>query len=206
MPTQKKVFISFIVMTAIILLVFVAVLPYRFYQRDVRQARDDAKRISHLIKEGLLSTMTQTDDVKAIRKLIADYQTHYDFTFRLIRSEFVEKQHGVKEDHQGKDELIREVLKLGKGREDWPASARYRYVMPFVAEERCRECHKGLDDGKIQVGAVLGASEIVFDLAPVKKASIRFIVEVLLLLAASLLGLGFTLYTIARQGLQEKRD
>jgi len=199
--TQKKLFIAFTLVTLVFVVLFLIILPYEFYNRDVDEARQNAQSISKLIRTGVLSHMIEGADPKSMRDLLKTLQTQFDFEFRLIRSRQVEKQHRYKEDPQNKDELINEVLRTGRGREDWLGSTRFRYVTPFVADESCQKCHRGLNDQIIETGSVLGVSEIIFELKNIRSASIRQIIEVTLLMVAGLVTLGLSLFFIVKKGI-----
>ena len=136
-----------------------------------------------------------------MRDLLATLQTQFEFKFRLIRSSHIEKQHGFKEDPQSKDDLINEVLRTGRGREDWLGSTRFRYVSPFVVDESCQRCHWGVNGQKIEIGSVLGVSEIIFELKDIRNESIRQIVEVTLLMIAGLVTLGLILFFIVKKAI-----
>ena len=199
--TQKKLFMAFGGVTLVFVVLFLIILPYEFYNRDVDEARQNAQNISKLIRTGVLSHMIEGADPKSMRDLLRTLQTQFDFEFRLIRSRQVEKQHRYEEDPQSKDELINEVLRTGRGREDWLSSTRFRYVTPFVADESCQNCHRGLNDQIIETGRILGASEIIFELKNVRSASIRQIIEVTLLMVAGLVTLGLILFFIVKKGI-----
>jgi hypothetical protein len=199
--TQKKLFVAFGLVTLVFVVLFLIILPYEFYNRDVDEARLDAQNISKLIRTGVLSHMIEGADPKIMRDLLTTLQTQFDFKFRLIRSRQVEKQHRYEEDPQRKDELINEVLRTGRGREDWPGSTRFRYVTPFVADESCQKCHRGLNDQIIETGSVLGVSEIIFELKNIRSASIRQIIKVTLLMIAGLVTLGLILFFIVKKGI-----
>ncbi len=199
--TQKKLFIAFGLVTLVFVVLFLIILPYQFYNRDVDEARRNAQDISKLVRAGVLSHMVEYADPKSMRDLLKTVQTQFKFKFRLIRGDHVAKQHGFREDSQNKDELIDEVLRTGRGREDWLDSTRFRYVSPFVADESCRKCHYGLKGQKIEIGNVLGASEIIFQLKDKRSASIRQIIEVTLLMIAGLLTLGLILFFIVKKGI-----
>ncbi|CAB1058004.1 hypothetical protein D1BOALGB6SA_2760 [Olavius sp. associated proteobacterium Delta 1] len=199
--TQKKLFMAFGLVTLVFVVLFMIILPYEFYNRDVDEARQNAQNISKLIRTGILSHMIEGADPKSMRDLLTTLQTQFDFKFRLIRSRQVEKQHRFNEDPQGKDDLINEVLQTGRGREDWLGSTRFRYVTPFVADESCQKCHRGLNDQIIETGSVLGVSEIIFELKNVRSASIRQIIEVTLLMVAGLVTLGLILFFIVKKGI-----
>lgn len=198
---QKKLFRAFGLVTLVFIVLFLVILPYKFYNRDVDEARQNAQNISKLIRTGVLSHMIEGADPKSMRDLLKTLQTQFDFEFRLIRSSHVEKQHRFNEDPQTKDELINEVLRTGRGREDWLGSTRFRYVTPFIADESCQRCHRGLNDQIIKTGSVLGVSEIIFELKNVRSASIRQIIEVTLLMVAGLVTLGLILFFIVKKGI-----
>jgi len=204
--TQKKLFMAFGLVTFVFVVLFLVILPYKFYNRDVDEARQNAQNISKLIRTGVLSHMTKGANPKSMRDLLTTLQTQFDFKFRLIRSDHVEKQHGFKEDPQRKDELINEVLRKGRGREDWLNSTRFRYVTPFVADESCQRCHRGLNNQTIEIGSVLGVSEIVFELKNIRNTSIRQIVEVTLLMIAGLVTLGLILFFIVKKGILDPME
>jgi len=199
--TQKKLFIAFSLVTLVFVVLFLIILPYEFYNRDVDEARQNAQNISKLIRTGVLSHMIEGADPKSMRDLLKTLQTQFDFEFRLIRSRQVEKQHRYEEDPQSKDDLINEVLRTGRGREDWLGSTRFRYVTPFVADESCQKCHRGLNDQIIETGTVLGVSEIIFELKNIRSASIRQIIEITLLMVAGLITLGLSLFFIVKKGI-----
>jgi hypothetical protein len=198
---QKKLFRAFGLVTLVFVVLFLVILPYEFYNRDVDEARQNAQNITKLIRTGVLSHMIEDANPKSMRELLITLQTQFDFKFRLIRSSHVEKQHRFNEDPQSKDEMINEVLRTGRGREDWLGSTRFRYVSPFVADESCQNCHFGVNGQKIDIGSVLGASEIIFELKDVRNASIRQIIEVTLLMIAGLITLGLILFFIVKKGI-----
>jgi hypothetical protein len=199
--TQKKLFIAFVLVTFVFIVLFLVILPYQFYKRDVDEARHNAQNISNIIRIGVLSHMAEDTNPISMRNLLTAFQTQFGFKFRLIRSNHIEKQHGFKEDSQSKDELIAEVLQTGRGREDWLGNTRFRYVSPFIADESCQKCHRGQNNRKIEIGSVLGVSEIIFELKDIRKASIRQIIEVTLLMIAGLVTLGLILFFIVKKGI-----
>jgi len=199
--TQKKLFIAFGLITLVFVVLFLVILPYEFYNRDVDEARRNAQNISKLIRAGVLSHMIEGANPKSMRELLTTFQTQFEFKLRLIRSSHVEKQHAFDEDPQSKDESINEVLRTGRGREDWLDSTRFRYVSPFVADESCQKCHRGLNGRIIEIGSVLGVSEIIFELKDKRKTSIRQIIEVTLLMIVGLVTLGLILFFIVKKGI-----
>jgi hypothetical protein len=174
--TPKKLFMAFGLVTLVFVVLFLVILPYEFYNRDVDEARQNAQNISKLIRTGILSHMAVDANPKSMRDLLTTLQTQFEFKFRLIRSSHVEKQ-------------------------DWLGSTRFRYVTPFVANESCQRCHRGLNDQIIEIGSVLGVSEIIFELKDIRNASIRQIVEVTLLMIAGLVTLGLILFFIVKKGI-----
>ncbi len=47
--TQKKLFMAFGLVTLVFVVLFLVILPYEFYNRDVDEARQNAQNISKLI-------------------------------------------------------------------------------------------------------------------------------------------------------------
>ena len=200
--TQKKLFMAFGLVILVFVVLFLVILPYKFYKRDINDARHSAHNISKLIRTAVLSHMTEVANPKSMRDLLTMFQTQFEFKFRLIHSSQVEKQHGFNEDPQSKDELINEVLRTGRRQEViWLGSTEFRRVSPFVADESCQKCHRGLNDRPIEIGSVLGVSEIIFELKDVRNASIRQIMEVTLLMIAGLVTLGLILFFIVKKGI-----
>ncbi len=200
--TQKKLFMAFGLVTLVFVILFLVILPYKFYKRDINDARHNAQNISKLIRSGVLSHMNEDANPESMRDLITTFQTQFEFQFRLIRSSHVEKQHGYKEDPQSKNELINDVFRTGRRREEiWLGSTQFRRVSPFVADEICQKCHRGVNGEEIEIGSVLGVSEIIFELKDVRNASIRQIIEVTLLMIAGLVTLGLILFFIVKKGI-----
>jgi hypothetical protein len=199
--TQKKLFVVFGLVTLGFVVLFLVILPYEFYKRDVDEARQNAQNISKLIRAGVLSHMIENANPESMRDLLTMFQTQFEFKFRLIRSSHVEKQHSFDEDPQSKDELINKVLRTGRGREDWLGSTRFRYVSPFVADQSCQKCHRGVDSQIIEIGSVLGASEIIFELKEIRNTSIRQIIEFTLIMIVGLITLGLILFFIVKKGI-----
>jgi hypothetical protein len=200
--TKKRLFMAFGLVTLVFVLLFLVILPYKFYKRDINDARHNAQNISKLIRSSVLSHMNENANPNGMRDLLTMFQTQFEFKFRLIRSSHVEKQHGYKGDPQSKDELINEVLRTGRRREViWLGSTEFRRVSPFVADEGCQRCHRGVNGQKIEIGSVLGVSEIIFELEDVRNASIRQIIEVTLLMIAGLITLGLILFIIVKKGI-----
>jgi hypothetical protein len=74
-----------------------------------------------------------------------------------------------------------------------------------VADESCQTCHRGLNNRAIEIGSVLGVSEIIFELKNIRNASIRQIAEVTLLMIAGLVTLGLILFFIVKKAILDPR-
>jgi hypothetical protein len=144
--TPKKLCIAFGLLTSVFVILFLVILPYKFYKRDINDAKYNSQNISKLIRVAVLSHMTEGANPKNMRDLLTMFQTQFEFKFRLIRSSYVEKQHGLDEDPQNKDELINEVFRTGRSREEiWLGSTLFRRVSPFVVDE----CLKSFSNSKM---------------------------------------------------------
>ncbi len=201
---QKRLLLAFTVITVFFIFLFLIMLPLRFYERDVDEARFKATQISELLNIGLISVMVSSSDSKLISELIKQYQSNGGFQFRLIRSRFVKKQNSASQGIHEKDPLIQKVIEAGKGHQDWVTSTKLRYTHPFVADERCGKCHTGTNGEKIKTGTIVGASEIVFELKAKKYKSIRFIAEVMFMLISCLITLALALFYIVKKGLLDR--
>ena len=201
---QKRIFWIFSGVTFFFLVLLLLLLPYRLYTRDVLEARQNAREVSNLIRSGLLSTMISTGESKDIRGLIREFQKKYEFQFRMIRSSHVEKQHGIREDEQATDELIRQVLASGKSQNDWIDRTHFRFVSPFISDQRCRGCHFSMDGSKIATGEVLGASEIIFDLSEKEADAVRLVLEMFVLLFVSLALMGLVFFYVVKRGILDR--
>jgi hypothetical protein len=54
---------------------------------------------------------------------------------------------------------------------------------------------------KIEIGSVLGVSEIIFELKEIRNASIRQIIEFTLIMVVGLITLGLILFFIVKKGI-----
>ncbi len=66
--TQKKLLIAFGLVTLVFVILFLVILPYKFYKRDINDARHNAQNISKLIRTGVLSHMTEDANPKSMTK------------------------------------------------------------------------------------------------------------------------------------------
>ena len=75
-------------------------------------------------------------------------------------------------------------------------------MFPLLSPMRAVRSVTGeLNDRIIEIGSVLGVSEIIFELKNVRNASIRQIIEVTLLMIAGLVTLGLILFFIVKKGI-----
>jgi hypothetical protein len=58
-----------------------------------------------------------------------------------------------------------------------------------------------VDSQKIEIGSVLGASEIIFELKEIRNTSIRQIIEFTLIMIVGLITLGLILFFIVKKGI-----
>jgi len=65
--TSKKLFMAFGLVTFVFVVLFLVILPYEFYNRDVDEARQNAQNISKLIRTGVLSHMIEDTNPKSMR-------------------------------------------------------------------------------------------------------------------------------------------
>ncbi|MBI4084137.1 MAG: hypothetical protein HY423_16150 [Candidatus Lambdaproteobacteria bacterium] len=184
------------VILAMVLVLLGVMLAYSMYQHDIRTAEQTAERTSRLLTTSILSTMIRTGNRDHVRALMRELKVKQDFGFRIYRSKYVEEQYGIVEDERPGDTATRHVFETQRPYQEYPNDTTLRHFTPLITDERCAQCHQDLAGKPIQPGIMLGAYEIIFDLSRVKAASLRLIVEVLLLVAGSLLVFGVLLYRV----------
>ncbi len=163
---------------AVIILTNIAL--YQFMKaKDHQQILKNARNTSRLIKTGLLNTMIQSGDYGEINDVIKDMQNDLDFEFRMIRSKHVIKQHGVRRGEVPKDSLEKKALETGEVIESLDDESTLRIIYPFITDNRCGECHLGMDDKPVPVGVVNGAAVIRFDLSEQQRETTSIIRSVL---------------------------
>jgi anti-sigma regulatory factor (Ser/Thr protein kinase) len=156
-----------------------AALPYILYNRDIEAIHNHARENALLIETGLLSIMMQTGNPIAVRKTVDELKKNYNFKFRMIRSDFVRRQYGDRDGETPGDAVDLDIL---SGRLDHYTNLKdvtYTYKSPFIADGRCVKCHRTQRDEPVPPGTVLGLSEITFDLAEQRWASVRLIISVI---------------------------
>ena len=70
---------AFGLVTFVFVVLFLVILPYKFYNRDVDEARQNAQNISKLIRTSVLSHMTKGANSKSMRDLLTMLQTQFEF-------------------------------------------------------------------------------------------------------------------------------
>lgn len=182
MKIQGKIAIIVAVFGFFIILI-VNIFLYTFLRdKDLSEIKQNARQTALLIRSALLNTMIRTGDYDEIANVIGEMQKGHDFEFRMVRSEHVIKQHGVKRDETPKDDLERRVLKTGEIIENMDADSIFRIIFPFITDERCAKCHLGMDDQPVPPGIVNGAAVIRFDLSEQHKETYRIIIKLLFLM------------------------
>jgi len=148
-------------------IVLTNVVLYQFMKaKDHQQIIKNARNTSRLIKTGLLHTMILTGgDYNDIDNMINEMQHNFDFKFRMIRSQHVIKQHGIRRGEVPQDSLEEKVLRTGEVVESMDNESTLRIIYPFITDNRCGECHLGMDDKPVPAGVVNGAAVISFDLS-----------------------------------------
>lgn len=171
-----------------------AVFSYTLYQRDKVSIYNQAKGEAELIRTGLLSVMMATGDPVAVRGTVDNFKKQVKFDFRMVRGEHIRKQFGMRNGEEPHDAKEQAVLQGTMPEYAELTGTSFRLVFPFRADERCGKCHVGLDDNPITPGTILGISELNFNVAEWRDASIRLTCHVVLGVLFIILALGGTLY------------
>lgn len=152
-------------------LISIAIVTYLVSGRLVASYRAEAKKDANhktlLIRQGLLSVMMETNDYDKIAQAIQNLSHGQDFKLKLIRSEHVIKQHGVRRNEVAEDDYEKKALKTGETVELFMGDT-YRVIYPFVTDKRCGACHVGLDGKPVPAGVVNGLASLTFDLSQTK--------------------------------------
>lgn len=155
-----------------VMAIFVNSFLYHFLKnRDVNEFKDDARQMASLIRLGLLNTMINTGDYEKIAGVINEMQTEFNFEFRMIRSEHVIQQHGLKRNETPQGSLEKKALAEGRIQERMEEDRYFEIIYPFITDERCGHCHVGLDGEPTPAGVVNGAAVLKFDISEQSRAT-----------------------------------
>ncbi|MBI5637330.1 MAG: ATP-binding protein [Nitrospinae bacterium] len=179
------------------------VLSYLLYQRDKVSIYNQARGEAELIRTGLLSVMMATGDPEAVRGTVDNFKKQVKFDFRMVRGEHIRKQFGMRDGEEPHDGMERAVLQGALPEYAELDGASFRLVFPFKADERCGRCHVGLDGNPVAAGTVLGMSEMTFNVAEWRDASIRLTTHVVTGMLLIILALGGALYWLFAKEVME---
>ncbi len=184
----------FILISVIGVALVCAVFFYILHQRDKVSIYNHARGQAELIRTGLLSVMMATGDPDAVRGTVDNFKKQVQFDFRMVRGEHIRKQFGMREGEEPRDAMEQAVLRGSMPEYSELNGASFRLVFPFKADERCGRCHLGIDNNPIASGTVLGMSEMVFNVAEWRDASIRLAFHIVIGTLFIILALGSSLY------------
>jgi anti-sigma regulatory factor (Ser/Thr protein kinase)/HAMP domain-containing protein len=178
----------------------IVLVTYLVSVRLVASYRAEAKKDAHhealLIRHGLLSVMMETNDYEKIGQAIQNLSRDQNFKLKMVRSEHVIKQHGMRRNEIPEDEYEKGALKTGEMVELFQGDS-YKVIYPFITDERCGKCHLGLDDKPVPPGVVNGLASLTFDLSLMKAQTSTLINHITILLAAVMTIAGLVLLVMA---------
>lgn len=207
MKLQWRLFLIVAISTVIMITGLNLLIGASLRNKDIAVAKRNARQTALLIRSGLLSTMINTGEYDKIARLLDDMQKDQKFEFRMVRSEHVIKQHGMKRDEKPHDDLERMALRTGDVIESQDTENIYRIIFPFITDERCGRCHLGLDGEPTPPGIVNGLAVIKFDLTEQRRESASVITKMALIVTASLILLALVIlamiYTTVTQPMQQ---
>lgn len=168
----------------------------------VANYREEAQKAAHqkalLIRHGLLSVMMETNDYNKIEQAIQNLSRDQDFKLKMIRSEHVIKQHGMRRNEMPEDEYEKTALKSGEVIE-LSTEDSYRIIYPFITDDRCGGCHKGLDDKPVPAGVVNGLASLTFDQSNAKARTNALINQITISLVIVMTIVGLVLLAMAHK-------
>lgn len=160
------------------------------------EAQKDARQKALLIRHGLLSVMMETNDYNKIEQAIQNLSRDQDFKLKMVRSEHVVKQHGMRRNETPEDEHEKKALKSGEVIE-LSTEDSYRIIYPFITDDRCGACHMGLDDNPVLPGVVNGLASLTFDQSHAKARTNALINQITISLVIVMTIVGLVLMAMA---------
>ncbi|MBI4666483.1 MAG: ATP-binding protein [Nitrospinae bacterium] len=182
-----------VVSTALAVLLTNTILTSRLKADYQATARKEAREKALLVRYGLLSTMMSTNDYDEIDRIINFLKSGQNFSFRMVRSKHVIKQHGIRRGEIPKSVEEEDALRDGEIKEILESDTRLKFIYPFITDERCGACHMGLDGKPVPAGMVNGAAVMEFDLTGRKMATealagqVALVVSVILVAMAAVM-------------------
>lgn len=196
MKLQWKLALIVAFFTTITIVLITYIVSSRLVANYKAEAKKDAHHKALLIRHGLLSVMIETNDYEKIDQAIQSLSREQDFKLKMIRSEHVIKQHGVRRNEIPEDEHERKALQTGETIELFKGDS-YRVIYPFVTDKRCGACHVGLDGEPVPAGVVNGLASLTFDLSLMKADTNTLINYITISLAVVMTIAGLSLLAMA---------
>jgi anti-sigma regulatory factor (Ser/Thr protein kinase) len=193
---QSKLAVTFMVVWLGVVLLLTAVLTLSFYLRDVSMITTQVREKAILMRTGLLSTMMATGSPEVVKSTINAFKNEYksSLKIRMIESGYIWRQFGSDYNEKPRDQIEADVLS-GKLPEFSDLSGtKFRFITPFVTDERCGRCHQDMDGKPIATGKVNGIAEFVYDVSAWKESSLRLLAETEFFLILILGVNGFAIY------------
>lgn len=191
---RVKLFRGFIAVGVVGISLVAVVMFFSLYSMSREAFVSQSRERAVLIRTGLLSTMMSTGDSATIRRTVDLFKRRADFGFRMVRSAHVRIQFGDREGEAPRDKVENDILSGDLAEYSNMEGSTFRFVTPFVTDERCGRCHMGLDGNPIAKGKVNGLAEFVFDISESQNRSLRLISETVFFMAVMMTFIGVALY------------
>ncbi len=175
------------------------ILGVSLVKKDMIEAKRVARQTAAIMKSGIINTMIGSGDHDKISRVVEEMMRYDDFHFRMVRSKYVVKQHGIKRGEVPKDALEEKALETGEIIESQDSKNILRIIYPFITDERCGACHVGLDGNPLPSGVVNGLAIITFDLSKLQSES-RTVATHLMISLSAMLILSATLIILFSHG------
>lgn len=198
MKLQWKLALIVAFSTVVSIVVITYLVSARLVTNYQAEAKKNAQQKALLVRHGLLSVMMETNDYLKIAHALENLARDQDFKLKLVRSEHVIKQHGMRRNEISEDEYEKRALETGETLELFKGES-YRIIYPFITDERCGVCHLGLDDKPVPPGVVNGVASLTFDLSQMKAATNTLINHITISLAAVMTIAGLLLLAMAHK-------
>lgn len=176
------------------IILITVVLTISFYIRDKELILTETKEKAMLVRVGLLSAMINTTDSDGAREAIKLFKKQSEFSFRIVESRYILRQYGTREGQFARDSIEDDVLEGRRGDYSNLSGAMFRFVTPFVSDERCGRCHQNLEGKQLEPGKIVGLAEIVYDASEYRTSSLKLLAEIELFIILILTATSYMAY------------
>ncbi|MBI3794313.1 MAG: ATP-binding protein [Nitrospinae bacterium] len=195
---QTKLVRTFVAVWVAGILLITLLLTGLFYLRDRRLIITQTREKANMIRTELLASMS-TAGPEAAEAAVTRFKQQSNFGFRMVEGREILKQFGTHDGEFPRDRMEDDVLSGKISEYSDLTGTKFRYVIPFVTDERCGKCHQDLDGKPMPAGRVNGLAEFVYDVTEWRNSSLRLLAEMELFVVLVMLVAGYSLFIALRR-------